>query len=364
MENLKNAREELNRIDEELAGLFERRMKAVSRVAECKMALGLPVENKEFESETIAKKAEMVEDSKIKSYYVNFLEDLVGISKSYQHYLMKGMKVAFSGVEGAFANIAAKNIFPDSEIIPFGDFKEAYLAAQNGECDCAVLPIENSFAGDVGQVMDMGYAGPLYINGVYELHITQNLLGTQDSDLSKIKRVISHPQALAQCASFIKEYGFEKTECTNTAAAAKLVAESNDPTVAAIASADTAQLYGLKVLQKTINEDVNNTTRFAVFSRVPNKESDEDNHFIMFFTVKNEAGSLSKAVSVLGEYGINLHALKSRPTKESGWEYYFYIEGEGNLSDERGMAVKAELQKTCRNFKIAGAFNKVITLKV
>ncbi len=361
MQDLEKARAELNKIDEEMAILFERRMKAVSEVASNKKRLGLPVENGELEADLISKKAENISDSKIKSYYVNFLEDVEGISKSYQHFLMNGMRVAFSGVEGAFASIAAKNIFPDGELVPFGDFKEAYKAVENGVCDCAVLPIENSFAGDVGQVMDMGYMGSLFINGIYELHITQNLLGT-GTDISKVKEVISHPQALSQCASFIKEMGYQKREATNTAAAAKYVAEMNDPTIAAIASEDTAHIYGLNIMQRAINEDANNTTRFAVFSRIPNSE--ERNHFILFFTVKNEAGSLSKAISIMGEYGFNLQALKSRPTKESGWEYYFYVEGEGDLTSVKGEKMLSKLHKICRNVKNVGAFRKVVSLKV
>jgi len=125
MDRLKVARDELHNIDKELAMLFEKRMDAVSRIAESKKELGLPVENSELESMVISKKAQMIDDPKIRSYYVNFLESLVDTSKKYQHFLLKGMKIAFSGVEGAFANIAAKSIFPSAELVAFGNFKEA-----------------------------------------------------------------------------------------------------------------------------------------------------------------------------------------------------------------------------------------------
>lgn len=155
------------------------------------------------------------------------------------------MKIAYSGVEGAFANIAASRIFPDGHLVSFGDFEEAYNAVVDGECDCCVLPIENSFAGEVGQVMDLMFQGSLYINGVYGLPVVQNLLALPGTKMSDIKEVVSHPQALSQCAAYITKHGYSMRQSSNTARAAKEVVERGDPHVAAIASAETAELYGL-----------------------------------------------------------------------------------------------------------------------
>lgn len=163
------------------------------------------------------------------------------------------MRIAFSGVEGAFASIATGKIFPDGIRVPFSDFKDAYNAVSRGDCDSAVLPIENSYAGEVGQVMDMIFSGPLYVNGVYDLPLNQNLIGLPQAGIDDIKVVVSHPQALAQCASYIKDHGFEQQSYTNTALAAQYVKQQNDKRIAAIASDETARLYGLKVLESKIN---------------------------------------------------------------------------------------------------------------
>lgn len=363
MNDLAEARKIIDRVDGEMARLFCERMRAVAMVAETKKEKGLPIYDPAREDEVIRRNSERVEDESLKSYYVNFLKSNMEISRAYQSRLLDGMRVAYSGVNGAFGYIAARRIFPDAKLIAYPDFLAAYEAVEKGECDCVVLPMENSYAGDVTQVVDRAFEGSLYINGIYDLEIVQNLLALPGTTLSEIKEVISHPQALSQCANYLREKGFQTTPATNTAVAACRVAESGRHDVAAVASMETARLYGLQVLEKRINESSNNTTRFAVFSRVENRPTGEENQFIMFFTVKNEAGSLSKAVSVIGENGFNLRALKSRPTKNANWEYYFYVEGEGALHGERGQKMLRELKENCSVVKVVGAYDKEKLLK-
>ena len=258
MDMLQSARKAINEIDKEMAELFVKRMEASAQVGKYKISHGLPVLDPEREAEVIRRNSTRVEDETLRAYYVNFLQTCMDISKSYQSQLQQGLKVAYSGVEGAFAFIASKRIFPDGNLISYGDFKSAYNAVVNGECDCCVLPIENSYAGEVSQVIDLLFKGTLYINGVYDLEITQNLIGIKGSGRNDVKTVVSHPQALAQCAEYIKRHGLKTVEANNTALAAKYVAEQNDKTIAAIASEDTAQLYGLDMLEKNINENSNN----------------------------------------------------------------------------------------------------------
>ena len=358
MTELENARKQINDIDKQMALLFKERMDAVKQVAEYKRIHGLKITDKSRETENIKRNSELIEDENLKSYYINFLQSNMDISKKYQHRILEGMKVAFSGVEGAFAEVAAKKVFPSALTCPYSDFKSAYNSVCNGECDCVILPIENSFNGDVGQVMDLAFFGPLYINGIYDISIVQNLLGWEGADISTVKTVISHNQALGQCSSFIKENGYKTEESVNTAVAAKFVADSKRNDIAAIGSEEAAQKYGLKVLKSHINESQNNTTRFAVFSRSAKSPSNEDNHFIMLFTVTNEAGSLGKAISIIGENGFNLKALKSRPTKELIWNYYFYVEGEGNINTEKGKKMLEELSLKCSEIKVIGSFEK------
>ncbi|MBQ4069551.1 MAG: chorismate mutase [Lachnospiraceae bacterium] len=360
MSELQNAREIINKVDKEMARLFEIRMDAAKEVAKYKKENGLPIDDFVRENEIIKRNSNYIENEEYRSYYVNFLKKNIKLSKDLQHRLLEGMTVAYSGVEGAFANVAARRIFPDARCIPYADFKAAYRAVEKGECDCVILPIENSFNGDVGNVLDLAFFGSLYINGVYEAEIVQNLLGVKGARISDIKKVISHPQALGQCATYIDNHGFESEDAVNTAIAAKMVAEMSDKSIAAIGSAEAAQQFGLQIISEKINDSGTNTTRFAIFSRSNRTPQQGDERFIMMFTVKNAAGSLGEAISVIGKYGFNLRALKSRPTKELVWDYFFYVEGEGNINSQEGEAMLEQLKDCCSNLKIAGSYEKEI----
>ena len=360
MTDLEKARQLINSADKQMAELFEQRMDAVKLVAQYKKEHGIPVDDFAREEEIIKRNTANIQTEEYRSYYVNFLQSVIDLSKNMQHRLLDGMRVAYSGVEGAFANIVAERVFPDASCVPCKDFKSAYDAVVKGDCDCALLPIENSFNGDVGNVMDLAFFGPLFVTGVYEAEIVQNLLGVKGATVDTVKEVISHPQALGQCASYIKKHGFSETEAVNTAVAAKYVAEQGRLDIAAIGSEEAASKFGLSKIESHINDASGNTTRFAVFSRAQKTPSKQDNHFIMLFTVKNVAGSLGRAVSVIGEYGFNLRALKSRPTKDLIWEYYFYAEGEGNIDNENGKKMLKELKECCSNVKVLGSFEKEI----
>ncbi len=362
MDELQKAREKINEADRELAEIFKKRMTAAAEIAEYKKEHGLPVFDEAREKEVIEKNSLCFDDPELKSYYLSFLTDLMTVSKRYQHRLMDGMKVAYSGVEGAFADIAAKRIFPDGEHIGYGDFEEAYNAVRDGICDCAVLPVENSYAGTVGRVMDLLFKGDLVVSGIYTLPVTQNLLGLPDASVSDIKSVISHPSALSQCSAYLKRHKFETVISDNTALAAKEVAERGEKTLAAVASAETADLYGLKILDHDINESADNYTRFAVLSKTL-PEGSERGRFILMFTVNDVAGALADAINAISRHGFNMKALKSRPVKERAWQYYFYVEAEGDETSPEGKKMIADLSKKCETLKIVGHFGAEIVLK-
>lgn len=357
-EKFHEARRVIGETDKEIAALFEKRMKAVEAVAEYKKVNGIPVEDSVREAQLIEANSGLIGNDEIRSYYINFLKNTMKLSKDYQHKLIDGTRVAFSGVKGAFAELAVKRIFPDSVPVPCQDFKAAYKSVENGECEIAVLPIENSYEGDVARVMDLTYFGSLYINGVYDMTIEQHLFGTPDAGHRTIKQVISHPQALGQCAEFIEEKGYETKEAVNTAVAAQIVRDSGDSSLGVICSLEAGNEYGLKLIDRKINKDSTNTTRFAVFSRVPRDYSVDQNNFIILFTVRDEAGSLSKAISVFGECGYNLKALKSRPSKDVIWNYYFFLEGEGHLTPEDEQKMVDKLSKVCTNVRVVGKYAK------
>ncbi len=355
MNSLDQARETINRVDSEIAKLFTERMKASEAVAEYKKEHGLPIEDKSREADVIRAGAEKVEDPILREYYVRFIQETMELSKAYQTRLLKGMKVAYSGTEGAFAHIATEKLFPSAEKIGYGDFVSAYRAVEKGECDVAVLPVENSSNGEVGQVMDLMFSGGLFINKMLDLPVTQDLLAKRGTKTEDIRTVISHPQALGQCAERIREMGWATEEYTNTALAAKFVAGTNDRSVAAIASAEAAELFGLTVLERNLNASRSNTTRFAVFSRAENTAS-KGTYSALVFTVRNEAGALARAIDVIGHYGFNMRTLRSRPMPELLWQYYFYVEAEGDLHTSDGQNMLRALSVFCDKLKPVGCY--------
>lgn len=358
MTKLDDIRIKINTIDHEMAKLFEERMKLAGEVANYKKEHALPIYDETREKTLIQNNKQYIKDEKIKEYYIDFLKSTMGISKKYQSFLLEGMKVAYSGVAGAFAYIAAKKMFPYAQLISYPNFEEAYLAVENGFCDVCVLPIENSYAGDVGTVMDLIFSGSLFINDIIELEIVHNLLGKKGTKRENIKKVISHPQALAQCDEYISKHHLEMIDSSNTALAAKTVKESADDSIAAIASVETAELYDLEILDSSINVNHNNTTRFAVFSKNLHKidNSSLKKHFIIVFTVKNEAGSLANSLNIIGAHSFNMRNLRSRPMKSLMWNYYFYIELDGDISSQDAKEMINELSSICDHLKIVGTY--------
>ncbi len=357
MNELEEARRIISEADAAMAGLFEKRMRAVEQVAAYKKERGLPVLDPAREEAVIRSGCARVEDPVLREYYVRFLRDVMATSRAYQNRLISGIRAAYSGVPGAFAEEAVRKHFPDGIPVPCGDFASAYEAVVSGDCDAAVLPLENSFAGEVGAVYDLLFSGSLYINGILDLAVTQNLLALPGADIGGIRTVVSHPQALSQCAPYIREHGFETREYGNTAQAAKFVSELGDPSVAAIGTEEAARLYGLTVAARKINESGQNTTRFAILTRTENDGPGRaDDSFFLVFSVKNQAGSLAEAVNIIGRHGYNMRSLHSRPLKTLMWNYYFYVEGEGDIRSENGRAMMAELGGVCDRLKLLGTY--------
>lgn len=358
MDLLQEARNIINQVDTQMADLFVQRMQAAQMVAQYKKAHGMPILDAEREEAVLRNGSTRVEDETLREYYIDFMRDTMSVSRRYQQRLLEGMKIAYSGTEGAFAYMAADKLFHDAQKVAFSDFKAAYDAVVSGQCDAAVLPLENSYAGEVGQVTDLMFSGPLYVNHILSLSITHDLLAVEGATAETVKTVVSHPQALSQCDGFIRAHGYSQLPYANTALAAKYVAELNDPTVAAIASAESGEKFGLRVLAEGINRSQVNTTRFAVLSRSENRNVGKQHgaHFILVFTVRNEAGSLAQALNIIGSHGFNMRTLRSRPMQELLWQYYFYVEAEGNIQSTDGQNMLKELAQCCDKIKCVGSF--------
>ena len=359
MDKLQRARKTIGEVDAEIAKLFCKRMEAAALVAEYKKERGLPVLDQSREDALIAQNSALVEDPVFREYYVNFLRYTMKLSRDYQQRLISGMRVAYGGVPGAFASEASELLYPDGEYICCADFIAAYRAVEAGDCDVCVLPIENSYAGEVGQVMDLVFSGSLYLNRTVDLAVEQNLLVLPGTKAEDVREVISHPQALAQCEGYLNEHKIEiRTPYSNTALAVKFVSELGKQHVAAIGSVQAARLYGLEVLERGINQSAGNTTRFACFTRTENQGAGRpDDSFLLMFTVKHQAGALAQAINIIGAYGYNMRSLHSRPMKDLAWNYYFYVECEGDVRNENGKQMLRALSPMCDKLKLVGSYS-------
>lgn len=340
-------------LDRQLARLFYRRMELAALKAR-EQGETCPV----FESEQEpALPAELAgQDPALERYYRAFRQTGRQLATQYQLEVLGRDRVAYQGVEGAFSHIALRKLFPLAKARSYPTWAAVFDAVESGEAAYGVLPFENSNAGDVSAVLDLCFAHPeLQVCRVYDLPVRQNLLALPGARLADIRRVVSHPQAIAQSARFLNSLGLTATECLNTAVAAKQVAESGDLTLAAIASAETAELYGLQVLAAGVNSDGDNTTRFIVITRENPAEGDR---FSLLFTVDHKAGQLARVIQAIGAAGFNMECIKSRPMPGVPFEYYFYVELEGQPGRQESKTLLEALGQICNTLRVLGVYTK------
>ena len=356
MDALEQARAEIDTVDAQLAALFERRMAAVLQVAEYKRAHGLPIYDAAREAAVLEKAAARIQQPALRPYYKDHVQHMMDLAKQYEAAVLGATALPITGVEGAFAHIALKALFPHAEAVSYSTWDEVFEAVASGEAAHGVVPFENSHAGDVSAVLDLCYNHPeLWVVDVYDLPISQNLLVLPGTQLSQLRTVYSHQQAIAQSETFLKQFRLPATAMANTAMAAKFVAESGDSSKAAIASVETAALYGLEVLVPSINTDGDNTTRFIVLSR---EKPTGGNRFSLLFTVDNKPGKLGEVIQIIGASGFNMESIKSRPMPHVPFEYYFYVELVGDPTADETAALLRELDRTCRTVRLLGVYTK------
>ncbi|MEG2814157.1 MAG: chorismate mutase [Oscillospiraceae bacterium] len=354
MNELEMARTQINQIDEQMTKLFEERMLAVSKVVNYKLQNNLPIFDGSREQIVIEKNLANIKNVDYKEYYEAFIKSTMEISKKYQRTIANAEVVAYQGVEGAFSHIATKELFNNNVLKSFDTFEEVFKAVEKGEATYAVLPFENSYTGEVFEVFDLLYKYNSKINKVYELEINQNLLALPNTKMQDIKQVYSHHQAISQCKTFFEKYdNIELVPFLNTALAGKYVSEQNDKSKAAIASTQTAQLYGLEILAKNINTSTENTTRFIVISRNQNKKS---SRFSIMFTINHNAGELANIIQVISNCKFNMDCIRSKSVHNVPWQYYFYIEIEGDIQSEATKDLISKLSQRCETFKVIGAY--------
>lgn len=240
--------------------------------------------------------------------------------------------VAFLGKSGSHSHTSALCQYPDAVMYPVASFAEACRMVLDGMVDAAVLPIDNSTAGTIGDVYDLLHQRELFIVRGASLSIRNVLLGVRGSSLSTLREVWTHPQPIAQCAGFLKRNGLRAVPMESTAVAAEAVARKADPTVAAIGSREAADLYGLDVLTERIDDMSSNQTRFVTVARELVIPADAS-RLSLLFTLPHASGSLSSVLSTLADYGLNVTKIQSRPIPQHPWEYSFHLDFDSGVEN-------------------------------
>lgn len=265
--------------------------------------------------------------------------------------------VAFQGMRGAYSEQACRERVPDYQVVPHRSFEEVFLAVAEGSCRLGMVPVENSMAGAVGDSNDLLAVHDLHIIGEFFLRVRHCLLGVAQGGVSQVERVISHPQALAQCASYVRRHGWERDGYYDTAGAAEEVFRRGDPTVAAIASELCAELYGLQILERDIQDSRQNTTRFLLISREPlPHQGIAGCKTSLLFEVRDIPAALYKCLGGFATNGINLTRLESRPAPGKPWAYQFFLDFQGHPDDLRGKLAMEELAFFTSSIKVLGCY--------
>ena len=373
--DLSELRVQIDAIDKDIVELYERRMDICRQVAEYKIENGKKVFDKVREEEKIAKVKSLTHNAFNSVGIQELFEQIMSMSRKLQYQLLaekgalgklpfiavdkldqEGARVVFQGAEGAYSQAAMRQYFGDKiSSMHVDTFRDAMAAIEEGSADFAVLPIENSTAGIVSEIYDLLVEYENYIVGEQIIKIEHCLLGLPGTKLEEIHTVYSHPQSLMQSARFLSEHDWKQISMQNNAFAARKVAEEQDRSQAAIASAYAGETYGLEVLKRGVNQSSNNSTRFIIVTNQKIFEKDAKKISICF-EVPHESGSLYHMLSHFIYNGLNICKIESRPIEDRTWEYRFFLDFEGNLSDSAVKNALRGLRDEARNMKILGNY--------
>ena len=377
--NLEEIRTETDKIDDEIAALFERRLKLVASVAKVKQETNAsilkPTREREIISRLTKRHGEMSAD-----YMKLFFTTIFDVSRSHQIVLTnrssktaeaidqaltttpqlfpKDALVACQGTEGANSTFACEKLFSRPTILYFNSFDSVFNAVEKGLCRYGILPVENSLHGSVTNIYDLMKKYHFYIVNSIKLKINHALLAKPGVKISGIKTVYSHEQALAQCSQFLrdKNYGIQVYE--NTALAAKFVSESPRDDIAALASLNCSELYGLDVLDDNVQNNENNYTRFICISK--NLEIYPGARRIsLVMTIPHRPGSLYHLMTKFSTLGINLTKLESRPIPDRDFEFMFYFDLDISVYDEAVSKLFSLLENGTDHFEFLGCYGEV-----
>ncbi len=374
--DLLELRSQIDEIDRQIVALYEKRMAVCENVARYKIETGKRIFDKAREEEKI-KKVKSLTHNDFNSYGIEELfEQIMSMSRKLQYQLLaehgglnklpfievdsletEKARVVFQGAEGAYSQAAMHQYFGDQvDSFHVETFRDAMMAIDEGSADFAVLPIENSTAGIVSEIYDLLVEFENYIVGEQIIKIEHCLMAVPGTQLSDIKTVYSHPQSLMQSSRYLNAHsGWKQISMQNNAFAARKVAQEKDRTQAAIASEYAAELYGLDVLEKGVNQSSTNSTRFIIVTNQKIFLKDAKKVSICF-EVAHESGSLYHMLSHFIYNNLNMNRIESRPIEDRNWEYRFFIDFDGNLSDSAVKNALRGLREEARNMKILGNY--------
>lgn len=373
--DISEVRKQLDECDSEIVKLFEKRMQLSEEVAAAKLESGKGVLDKDREKAKLAKVSAMVSGELNEEGVRELFRLLMSMSKKlqYKKLLESGRhinipfipvddirtgspRVVFQGDEGAYSQLAMKKYFGnDVDCIHVPSFRAAMSVISEGSADYAVLPIENSTAGIVSEIYDLLAEYENYIVAEEVIQIEHCLMGVKGADISDIKTVFSHPQSLMQSARFLEKYDWKQISMPNNAFAAKKVATDGDKTQAAVASSLAAEIYGLDILEKGINSEDNNSTRFIIVTnqKVFRKDASK---ISLCFEVPHESGSLYHCLGHFIFNGLNISKIESRPIEGRTWEYRFFLDFDGNLSDPSVRCALTGLREEAKYLRVLGNY--------
>jgi len=370
---LEDLRKLLDQADEKIVRTLAQRQELVQAISDLKIDENSNIRDENREEELLKRITELAREEGLDRYFAEqIFKDIIQHSVRFQthslvdHHNLEGgqdsVRVAYQGTDGAFSHQAAYRHFEERysevECIGYDTFEEAARAVEQEKADYAILPIENTTAGSINQTYDILGEGKLHIVGEEAIRIIHCLLAIEEVPIERIKRIISHPQALAQCSHFLSKLHRCKVESyLDTAMSAKKVVEDGDLSQAAIAGSYAAQLYGLEILKRDLANQSKNFTRFVIVSRdeisvntqIPCKTS-------LLMTTSHDKGSLISCLRVLEEHGINMAKLESRPKPNEPWKYLFYLDIEANVDDNDTHAALEELRKQADSLKVLGCY--------
>lgn len=380
--NLEELRAEIDTIDDNLLQDFAQRMNVVGQIGLEKKNEGLPTLDPAREREKLADIVAKL-PPEMEQYGYTLWSMLFEISRSYQSSLNPhpsalrkdieraiadtqplfppAATVACQGVEGAYSQLACEKLFKHPQVMYFKTFESVFSAIENGFCDYAVLPLENSTAGSVKEIYDLMLRHSSFkIVRSTRLKVDHNLLAKKGTKMSDIKEIFSHPQAISQCAKFLDAMpGVKITACENTAAAAEAVAKSERSDVAAISSYNCVELYGLERLAADIQDRSNNYTRFICISKKLEIYPGADKTSLML-VLPHRPGALYQILGRFYALGMNLIKLESRPLPDREFEFMFYFDLETSVYSDEFIRLVDDLDAICEEFQYLGSYSEVI----